>query len=142
MKCVSECVRMYRAPSRRERERWHALRLLARSWSAAQTADAHSEQLPELPAPFGLFVLKRPKKRLLKAKAAVREAFVASYATLWLEAQANHREPLVVTWDNSPAHRGEAIRSYLSTPDLNLVLVALPAYSPDFNGDEAIWDWA
>ena len=47
-----------------------------------------------------------------------------------------------MTWDNSLAHRGEAIRSYLSTPDLNLVLVALPSYSPDFNGDEAIWDWA
>ena len=56
--------------------------------------------------------------------------------------RANHREPLVVIWDNSPAHRGEAIRSYLSTPDLNLLLVALPTYSPDFNGDEAIWDWA
>ncbi len=167
------------------------------------------------------FVLKRPKKRLLKAKAADREAFVASYATLRVEAQAkrakiffadeahfradadlrgkwvlkgqsalvdstsprwgekasyysavcletgevevmelegnstaqtsaaflrqmrtNHREPLVVIWDNAPAHRGEAIRSYLSTPDLNLLLVQLPTYSPDFNGDEAIWDWA
>jgi transposase len=32
--------RMYRAPSPRERERWHALWLLARGWSAAQTADA------------------------------------------------------------------------------------------------------
>ena len=32
--------RMYRAPSPRERERWHALWLLARGWSAAQVADA------------------------------------------------------------------------------------------------------
>ena len=45
-------------------------------------------------------------------------------------------------WDNGPAHRGEAIRSYLATPDLHLRLVALPAYSPDFNADEAVWDWA
>ena len=45
-------------------------------------------------------------------------------------------------WDNGPAHRGEAIRSYLTTPDLQLRLVALPAYSPDFNADEAVWDWA
>ena len=45
-------------------------------------------------------------------------------------------------WDNGPAHRGEAIRSYLGTPDLHLRLVALPAYSPDFNADEAVWDWA
>ena len=53
-----------------------------------------------------------------------------------------HPGPLVVIWDNGPAHRGEAIRSYLATPDLQLRLVALPAYSPDFNADEAVWDWA
>ena len=48
----------------------------------------------------------------------------------------------LVIWDNGPAHRGAAIRSYLTTPDLHLRLVALPAYSPDFNADEAVWDWA
>jgi transposase len=32
--------RMYRAPNPRERERWHALWLLARGWSAAQVAEA------------------------------------------------------------------------------------------------------
>ena len=32
--------RMYRAPTARERERWHALWLLARGWSAAQVAAA------------------------------------------------------------------------------------------------------
>lgn len=49
--------------------------------------------------------------------------------------------PLIVIWDNGPAHRGEAMRTYLSTPDLQLRLVALPPYSPDFNPDEAIWQW-
>ena len=49
--------------------------------------------------------------------------------------------PLIVIWDNGPAHRGEAIRTYLTTPNLQLRLVALPAYSPDFNPDEAIWEW-
>ena len=44
-------------------------------------------------------------------------------------------------WDNSPAHRGDAIRTYLTTPGLNLRLVNLPSYSPDFNADEAIWGW-
>jgi transposase len=166
------------------------------------------------------FVLKRPKKRLLKAKAEKREAFVAAYVTLRQEAQAQgakiffvdeahfradvelrakwvqrgesalvdtssprfgekatyysavcletgeveampiegntnaatsvaflqqlrdkHRGRLIVIWDNGPAHRGPAIREYLTTPDLNLRLVALPSYSPDFNPDEAIWDW-
>lgn len=32
--------RMYRAPTPRERERWHALWLLARGWTAAQVAEA------------------------------------------------------------------------------------------------------
>jgi transposase len=32
--------RMYRAPTPRERERWHAIWLLARGWSASQVAEA------------------------------------------------------------------------------------------------------
>ena len=47
-----------------------------------------------------------------------------------------------VIWDNAPAHRGEALREYLRTPCLELRLVNLPGYSPDFNGDEVIWGWA
>jgi len=167
------------------------------------------------------FVLKRPKKRLLKADAEKRAEFVALYAALRAEAErmdakiffvdeahfradadlrgkwvlrgepalvdstsprlgekatyysavcletgevermepegnctaetsaaflrqlrANHSEPLIVIWDNGPAHRGEAIREFLATPDLKLRLVPLPGYSPDYNADEAIWDWA
>ena len=55
--------------------------------------------------------------------------------------RAKYAEPLIVIWDNSPAHRGPEIREYLRTPGLRLRLVALPAYSPDFNPDEGIWDW-
>jgi transposase len=55
--------------------------------------------------------------------------------------RAQHTEPLIVIWDNGPAHRGQEIRDYLTTPNLQLRLVALPAYSPDFNADEAVWDW-
>ncbi len=167
------------------------------------------------------FVVKRPKKRLLKADAAKREAFVADYAAVRVEAQttgariifvdeahfradvdlrakwvlrgepafadstspkfgekatyysgvcletgevdamsvlenctaetsvaflqqlrAKYSEPLIVIWDNGPAHRGQAMREYLATPGLKVRLVALPGYSPDFNPDEAIWDWA
>jgi hypothetical protein len=33
------------------------------------------------------------------------------------------------------------VRAYLTTPDLHLRLVRLPADSPDFNADEAIWGW-
>ena len=52
-----------------------------------------------------------------------------------------HPEPLIAIWNNGPAHHGPEIREYLATPDLKLRLVALPGYSPDFNPDEAIWDW-
>jgi transposase len=166
------------------------------------------------------FVVKRPKKRLRKANAEKRAAFVQEYAALRPEAQASgakiffvdeahfradvdlrsqwvlrgepalvdspsprmgekatyysavcletgeveamfvagntnaetsvaflqqlrakYHEPLIIIWDNAPAHRGDAMRAYLKTADLRLRLVALPGYSPDFNPDEAIWDW-
>ena len=166
------------------------------------------------------FVVKRPKKRLLKANAEKRAAFVAAYVALRTEAQrtgakiffvdeahfradvdlrakwvlsgepalvdtsspkygekatyysavcletgevekmpvpentnaatsvtflqqlrAKHAEPRIVIWDNGPAHHGPEMRAYLTTPDVRVRLVALPGYSPDFNPDEAIWDW-
>jgi DDE superfamily endonuclease/Winged helix-turn helix len=55
--------------------------------------------------------------------------------------RAHHPEPLIVIWDHGPAHGGAPLRAYLTTPDLGLRLVRLPAYSPDFNPDEAIWGW-
>jgi len=61
--------------------------------------------------------------------------------TFLQQLRANHAAPLIVIWDNGPAHGGDALRAYLTTPDLRLRLVRLPAYSPDFNPDEAIWGW-
>ena len=61
--------------------------------------------------------------------------------TFLRQLRANHPEPLIVIWDNGPAHGGDAIRAYLATPDVRLRLVRLPAYSPDVNPDEAIWGW-
>lgn len=55
--------------------------------------------------------------------------------------RAHYPGPLIVIWDNAPAHGGDALRAYLTTPDLHLRLVRLPAYSPDYNADEAIWNW-
>jgi transposase len=63
-------------------------------------------------------------------------------AAFLAQLRAPHPEPLIVVWDNGPAHRGEAIREFLAAPDLRLRLVNLPAYRPDFNPDEAIWKWA
>lgn len=66
----------------------------------------------------------------------------ATSVTFLQQLRAAHTEPLVVIWDNGPAHRGEELRTYLTTPDLRLRLIALPAYSPDYNADEAVWKWA
>ena len=55
--------------------------------------------------------------------------------------QEKHGGRLNVIWDNAPAHRGKAVRECLRTPGLNLRLVNLPGYSPDFNADEAVWGW-
>jgi len=63
-------------------------------------------------------------------------------AAFLAQLRANHPGPLIVIWDNGPAHGGDAVRDYLATPGLALRLVRLPAYSPDFNPDEAIWAWA
>lgn len=55
--------------------------------------------------------------------------------------RAYYAGPLIVIWDNSPAHRGEPIRDLLRTPGLDLRLVALPPYSPDYSAAEPIWNW-
>jgi transposase len=55
--------------------------------------------------------------------------------------RARHSGPLIVIWDNAPAHGGAPLRAYLATPGLHLRLVRLPAYSPDFNADEHVWGW-
>jgi hypothetical protein len=40
---------------------------------------------------------------------------------------AHHTAPLVVFWDNGPAHGGEPLRDYLRSPKLQLRLLRLPA---------------
>jgi transposase len=62
--------------------------------------------------------------------------------TFLQQLRAKYSDPLVIFWDNSPAHGGDALRAHVATPDLRVWLVRLPAYSPDYNADEAIWDWA
>ncbi len=65
----------------------------------------------------------------------------ATSAAFLQQLRAHHAEPLMILWDNGPAHGGEAMRTYLETPALDVQVYRLPAYSPDFNADEAIWAW-
>jgi transposase len=66
----------------------------------------------------------------------------ATSAAFRTQLRANHPGPLVVIWDHGPAHGGDAVRDSLATPHLGPRLVRLPASSPDFSPDEAIWAWA
>ena len=65
----------------------------------------------------------------------------ATSAAFLAHLRAHHPEPLIVIWDNGPAHGGDAVRAQLAA-DSDLRVVRLPASSPDFNPDEAIWAWA
>ena len=62
-------------------------------------------------------------------------------SAFYTQLRQRHPGPLNVIWDNSPAHRGDALRAHPVTPELRLRPVNLPSYSPDFNADEAIWGW-
>src|SRR5438067_1871778 len=42
----------------------------------------------------------------------------ATSVTFLQQLRAHHPEPLIVIWDNGPAHGGAALRDYLTTPDL------------------------
>ncbi len=65
----------------------------------------------------------------------------APSAAFLRQLRANPLGPLIIIWDNGPAHGGDARRADLATPDLRLRPVRLPADSPDDNADEAIWEW-
>ena len=65
----------------------------------------------------------------------------ATSAAFLAHLRAQHPEPLIIIWDNGPAHGGAAMRAYLATPDVDLQICRLPAYSPDCNAYEAIWAW-
>jgi len=47
---------------------------------------------------------------------------------------------LLVIWDGSPIHRGQAVKDFLSSGACRrLKLEQLPGYAPDLNPDEGVW---
>lgn len=47
---------------------------------------------------------------------------------------------LLVIWDSSPIHRGQAVRDFLAGGATRRLRVEqLPAYAPDLNPDEGVW---
>jgi transposase len=49
---------------------------------------------------------------------------------------------LLVIWDGSPIHHGQAVKDFLSAgAAMRLQLERLPGYAPDLNPDEGIWNY-
>ena len=49
---------------------------------------------------------------------------------------------LLVIWDGSPIHRNQCIKEYLSNGATKQIhLERLPAYAPDLNPDEGVWNY-
>ena len=49
---------------------------------------------------------------------------------------------IVVIWDGSPIHRGQAIKAFLKRrATKRWHLEQLPGYAPDLNPDEGIWNY-
>ena len=47
---------------------------------------------------------------------------------------------LLVIWDGSPIHRGDAVKTYLAEGAAKRIhLERLPSYAPDLNPDEGVW---
>jgi transposase len=56
-----------------------------------------------------------------------------------LQDQLGHK--LLVIWDGSPIHRGQKVKAYLAEGAAKQVQVErLPAYAPDLNPDEGVWN--
>ena len=52
------------------------------------------------------------------------------------------RGKVVVIWDGSPIHHGQAVKDFLKRGAAKrLHLERLPGYAPDLNPDEGIWDY-
>lgn len=50
------------------------------------------------------------------------------------------KRPIFLIVDGHPAHRAKAVTHYISTVSKRLRLFFLPAYSPEFNPDEQVWN--
>jgi transposase len=49
---------------------------------------------------------------------------------------------LLVIWDGSPIHRCQAIKAFLTNPaGQGVPLEQLPAYAPELNPDEGVWNY-
>jgi len=58
------------------------------------------------------------------------------------ELLAHFSQPITLVWDGASIHFCKAVKAFLTElPDGRLKLVRLPAYSPELNADEQVWNY-
>ncbi len=110
-------------------------------WVRKGTPARVDSSSPEWGEKVGYYSAVCPETGAVEAMEVVGNTCAETSAAFLRQLRAAYTGPLIVIWDNGPAHGGDALRAYLTTPDLRLRLVRLPPYSPDYNADEAIWAW-
>src|SRR5919197_4989354 len=76
---------------------------------------------------------------LMAQERALKSAEVARFLRYLL---ALIPEPLLIVWDGGPIHRGQPVRDLLAeVGPARLRVERLPAYAPDLNPDEGIWNY-
>jgi transposase len=84
---------------------------------------------------FGFLNIKTGAEHAFKAEKQTSE-ISAKFLKKIIEIYKDKR--VLLFWDNAPWHRGEAMRSFLSTCS-NLKIINFPPYAPDENPQEHVW---
>lgn len=78
--------------------------------------------------------------RICRGRAGEPKGFTSEdFVRLLTAARHQLDGPLVVVWDNLPAHHSRATRRFIDTHTDWLTMAHLPAYAPELNPVEAVW---
>ena len=97
---------------------------------------SHSPRLADKLSFYGLYLYNEGEVRLWPYARANAEHTIDVLQRLRAEWP---DQPLILVWDGAPYHRAKAVREAAAA--LQIELVPLPGYSPDFMPVEALWRW-
>jgi transposase len=97
---------------------------------------SHSPRLADKLSFYGLYLYNEGEVRLWPYARANAEHTIDVLHRLRAEWP---DQPLMLVWDGAPYHRAKAVREAATA--LQIELVPLPGYSPDFMPVEALWRW-
>ena len=97
---------------------------------------SHSPRLADKLSFYGLYLYNEGEVRLWPYARANGENTIDVLHRLRAEWP---DKPLILVWDGAPYHRASAVREAAAA--LQIELMPLPGYSPDFMPVEALWRW-